>query len=471
MENANEPGPEESGYLHDQGGEVWPAAEAATGRGKSRRSQGGSGQNRWLWVWIGGALHLGALAILGLVLWHRYQPASEPDEKPVKSNIKVVKRGSRIDDGGSRLENRRSRIEDRGSKMEKNPSRSSTLEPPSSKRPAETQDIVGEIRSLTGHSDAVVSVAYFPDGHQALSGSYDGTLRIWDLETGQELRILGKVAGKILSVAISPDGRYALSGGEDRLVHLWDVENSQELFAFPGHLSYVTTVAFSPDGRYALSGGHDQALRLWDVEAQKAVPVVNRHAGLIRCVAFDPFATSSNGKEKELRALSCSSEDGTMRLWNVKKGRDPHRWKPPRAAVWSVAWGPAPSTLPPVANAGGPAHPGSPRGDGQKVRGSLALVGSSDGMVRLWDVESWRELRQFPGHKAAVTSVAISPDGRRALTGSEDFTIRLWDLESGEELRRFTRETIVATVAFSPDGRRALSGEFDRNLHLWGLPP
>jgi WD40 repeat protein len=456
METSNEPGPEDFGSFQVEG----KATSAST-----RRATRGPGQKRWLWIGLGGALHLGALAILGFYLWQRYQPAREAEEKRPsleKSGLKVAKSRSRIDNGGSRLERHRPQT--------------SSLDPPSSSSPKESinapepPDIVGEIRTLEGHTDAVLSAAFFPDGRHGLSGSYDGTVRIWNLETGQELSALGKARGKIFSVAISPDGHYALSAGEDWLVHLWDVENvenSKELFAFQGHLSYITTVAFSADGRYAISGGQDRVLRLWDVEARKGFPVINRHAGLIRCVAYDPFAIDSDEKADQLRALSCSGEDGTLRLWNVKKGKELHHWKPPRGEVWTVAWGPAPDSAPSPQ----PGNSGSqPRGDGRRLKKSRALVGSSDGLVRLWDVESWRELRAFPGHKEPVSCVAISPDGRRGLTGSEDKTIRLWDLETGEELCRFSRETVVTSVAFSPDGRQALSGEFDKNLHLWGLP-
>jgi WD40 repeat protein len=451
MENSPELGPEEFASLQDEGG--------ATKLPPTRRTTRGSGQKRWSWLILGGALHLGALAILGFYLWQRYYPASEEEEKrpaQEKSAPKVTRR-PKIDDGGSRLENRGARVGDRGSKIDKNVSQSSVLDLPTSTVPTESQDIVGEIRALEGHTDALASVAFFPDGRRGLSGSFDGTLRIWNLETGEEVRTLGTTKGKIYGVAISPDGRSALSGGEDLLIHLWDVDNSKEVFELRGHLGFLTAVAFSVDGQYAISGGGDRMLRLWDLEAQKLLPGICRHNGLVRSVAFDPVVGPSAGKEGGLRALSCSSEDGTMRLWNVKKGKELKRWKAPGAQVWSVAWGLAPS----------PPKPGT---QGAGLGKSRALVGTSDGKVRLWDVEAWRELQVFSGHRSEVTSVAISPDGTRGLSGSQDRTIRLWDLETGEELSRFTREAIVASVVFSPDGRRALSGEFDNKLHVWGLP-
>ena len=101
--------------------------------------------------------------------------------------------------------------------------------------------------------------------------------------------------------------------------------------------------------------------------------------------------------------------------------------------------------------------------DGRKV-----LTGSADKTARLWDAASGRELRQFTGHTGSVSSVAFSPDGRTVLTGSEDVTARLWDAVSGVELRQFRGHTdIVWSVAFSPDNRTVLTGSRDKTARLW----
>src|SRR5439155_6341691 len=92
-----------------------------------------------------------------------------------------------------------------------------------------------EIRRFLGHKDSVVAVAFSPNGRSALSGSWDGTVRLWDLETGKELRRFTGHSGAVDSVALSPDGRRALSGGNDRTVRLWEVETGKELRRFAGH--------------------------------------------------------------------------------------------------------------------------------------------------------------------------------------------------------------------------------------------
>ncbi|MGD0089819.1 MAG: protein kinase [Planctomycetota bacterium] len=102
--------------------------------------------------------------------------------------------------------------------------------------------------------------------------------------------------------------------------------------------------------------------------------------------------------------------------------------------------------------------------------GKLALSGSWDRTLKLWDVATGRELRTFSGHNGAVRSVAFSPDGKVALSGSDDETLKLWDVGTGRALRTLSGHTdLVYDVAFSPDGKLALSASFNQPLKLWDL--
>ncbi len=102
--------------------------------------------------------------------------------------------------------------------------------------------------------------------------------------------------------------------------------------------------------------------------------------------------------------------------------------------------------------------------------GRLAAFASADKTVRLWDVESNREVRRCIGHTASLWCVAFSPDGKRLLSGGKDATLRLWDTATGREVRKFEgHDDLVSCLAFAPDGKRALSGGFDGEVHLWDL--
>src|SRR5262249_41862731 len=116
-----------------------------------------------------------------------------------------------------------------------------------------------QLRQFPGHQEGIAAVAVTPDGLRALSGAFDRTLRLWDLDNGQELRRFEGHTEPVLSVAVSPDGRRALSASLDKTVRLWDVHSGQELRRFDGFPTGVTGVAFSPDGkRFAASYGFEQ---------------------------------------------------------------------------------------------------------------------------------------------------------------------------------------------------------------------
>ena len=132
------------------------------------------------------------------------------------------------------------------------------------------------IRTLQGTS-GVLAVALTADGRRALSGSWDKTLRLWDLGTGQTLRTLEGHTGTVSALALSPDGRRALSGSHDETLRLWDLGTGQTLRTLEGHTGLVLAVALSPDGRRALSGSSDRTLRLWDLGTGQTLHTLEGH--------------------------------------------------------------------------------------------------------------------------------------------------------------------------------------------------
>jgi WD40 repeat protein len=293
-----------------------------------------------------------------------------------------------------------------------------------------------EVFVQLGHTNMVSSVAISPDSRYALSGSHDFTLKLWDVNSGREIRTFQGHSGFVNSVVFSPDTMYALSGSFDKTLKLWDVSNGREIRTFEGHKGPVTSVAFSPDGRYALSGGGD--LKLWDIKTGGEVRTFEGSFGSVSSVAFSP-----DGRY----ALSGSTRN-PLKLWDVNTGREIRTFQAHSKGVKSVAISPD---------------------------GRYALSGSYDPLnkdysLRLWDIDTGNEIRTFLGHKGRVSSVAISPDGKYVLSGSQDNTLKLWDINTGNEIR--TIQGFSTCAVFSPDGRYVLSGTVDNYLYtlkLWDV--
>jgi WD40 repeat protein len=108
-------------------------------------------------------------------------------------------------------------------------------------------------------------VAFSPDGKTVVSGSYDKTLRVWDVASGQSLRTLEGHGESVDAVAFSPDGKTVVSGSSDSTLRVWDVATGQSLPMLTGHTGAVYAVAFSSDGKTVVSGSHDGTLRVWPI--------------------------------------------------------------------------------------------------------------------------------------------------------------------------------------------------------------
>jgi WD40 repeat protein/serine/threonine protein kinase len=302
-----------------------------------------------------------------------------------------------------------------------------------------------ELRRFEGHAHPVQGVAFSPDGRRVLSCAADATLRSWEVATGDEIARFEGHAGPVMGVAFSPDGRRAVSGGVDGTVRLWDTAAGKEVQPLAGPPCRAWKVTFSPDGGHVLVAGSDGVVRVWDVARGKETCRFQGHTDMVASLALSPDGRRalSNSEVDDWHVPQPDNGDrtGSWRLWDVATGKEVHRLSAPPMG-WGAAFSP----------------------DGRR-----ALTGCRE-QVLLWDVESGGQLRSLDGHTEFVTSVAFSPDGDRALSGSWDDTVRLWDVGRGTELRCFKGHTRpIRGVAFSPDGRQAVSGSEDGTVRLWNL--
>jgi WD40 repeat protein len=146
-----------------------------------------------------------------------------------------------------------------------------------------------EIAVLSGHGGRVASAMFSPDGRRVVTGSYDGTARIWDTATGKTITVLGGGAGVVVTRAtFSPDGRRVVTASMDNVAQLWDTETGKTITLFRGHADYLVSATFSPDGRRVLTGSEDKTARIWDIETGKTVNVFDGHSDIVVSAAFSP---------------------------------------------------------------------------------------------------------------------------------------------------------------------------------------
>ncbi len=297
---------------------------------------------------------------------------------------------------------------------------------------------------LGGHEGLIACLAFSLDGNRIVSGGHDGTIRIWDTNTGQCLRVLEGHLDGVQSLALSADGGRLVSLSSIDL-RLWDtgtgqtlklLENSEEWDPETGelidfsewHPDGASSVAISADGRWIVSAG--TTLRVWDSENLELRVVLEGHSNQVQKLCF-----SEDGNN-----IVSASDDGSIRVWDIKQG----------SCVRCLE-----ENFYPEAVALG-------------ADGTLA-VGAKEA-IHIFDLRTANRLLTLEGHRSSVTALALNADGTRLISGSYDKSLRVWDLRTGDCLRVQTNLNMrIRTVALSADGTRAISSGGDRDVWIWDV--
>jgi WD40 repeat protein len=348
------------------------------------------------------------------------------------------------------------------------------------------------------HEKGVQALAYSPDGKLLASGGADGFLRLLNINTGKgKFALKGHGGSDITSLSFAAGGKVLASGGGDGTIHIWDTTGAtlRPRTVLEGHATRVTGIAFGPDGKALASGSYDWTVRLWELAGTKVArkPVMKGHLSAVYALAFSP----------EGKSLASGGADTTARIWDVTlpEPRSRNVIKGDAFQIYSMAYTPD-NKLALVGNnvlfrtwepvTGKPArkfegHAGAISSIALSGDGRHAVTACSDKTARVWDMRTGNDLRKPMGHEVAPSSAAISPDGTRGLSAGggylldekgrlvikdgayvyTDCRVRYWDISTGDEIHNFSNYTKpVYTVAFAPDGKSAASGGADGTIRL-----
>lgn len=286
---------------------------------------------------------------------------------------------------------------------------------------------------LDGHEHPIVRcVAVLPDNRHVLTGSDDYSIRLWDLETGREVRRFDH-DGLVKQLALLPDGKHFLSASHDTTVRMWNIESGEEVRRFEDHTDYVSGVAVTADGRFALTGAYDKTLRLWDVNTGDVVHILEGHTG--RVTAID---ISSDGRYGVSAAVD---DDATVRVWDLETGAELQRFSGHKSWVYSIAFSP----------------------DGQR-----AISGEENGVVIVWDLEEGLLWKQSGGW-GRVRSARFLGESRAIFSGSNRMLV-MADVESGRVIARMSAWGDHMDFALMPNGQRVVTVGKDRFVRLLMMP-
>jgi len=297
------------------------------------------------------------------------------------------------------------------------------------------------IRTLTGHTDYTTAACFSPDSKYILSGSYDNTLKLWDVSSGKEIKTFTGHTARVNSVDISPDGKYAVSGAENKVIIYWDIKEGKEIKEIVLNVdpekNPIYSVCFSPDGKSAVLGLKSGWVGTIDLKSGNRTKTFFGHKSEVKSACFSP-----DGKY-----VLTGSYDKTMKLWEVKSEKLKHSFLFGYSTdydklVTSVCF---------------------------SRDGRYALAGSADDAIYLYNIESLKEINIFTGHKGNVNSVCFTPNGKYFISGSDDGTVKLWKIEGRNEIKTlYPDEAYVQAVDISPDGKFALSVH-GKSIKVWDI--
>jgi len=290
-------------------------------------------------------------------------------------------------------------------------------------------------QALKGHTKPVTGVAFSPDGKTLASGSADGTVKLWNAQTGELQQTHEEAGAEIHGLAFAPDGKTLAIG----VVHQGGEGYAALLDLAAGKLgdakrklaeNNITSVAFSPDGKTVAVGNVSNSLNLWDAESGTLKKALEGQGIQTRALVFSP-----DGK-----TLVGGGWGKTVKVWNLETG-DLTELSGNDSEIEAVAYA----------------------GDGH----TMASVGM-DNTLRLWDVPTKALRQSLTTGNDLATSVAFSPDGKLVVGGSGS-DVKLWDAASGAPGQSFTDDTPATALAFAPDGQTVASGCQDGTVKLWTI--
>jgi len=314
--------------------------------------------------------------------------------------------------------------------------------------------------NLTGHGWEVQIVEFSPDGQTLASGSHDGSIKLWEVASGEVLNTLEGHYYSVISLAFSPDGSILASGGWGKKINLWNlttgaliktwsidpyialdlefspdgsslvvgrsewdgnwgtpqtntlnllnISNGDVIKNFTGHTNAVSSVLFSEDGAWIASGSWDKTVKIWNVTTGNELYSLENHTLIVSSITLSPDGLT----------LASSSFDKNVNIWNISSGELLEQITIPDQEIWSVAFSDNNSIL--AAAVGNLGYVPKPN------RFWESFGDMQNASIQLWDISNKELLETLTGHDHTIESIDFSPDGAVLASGSWDWTIKLW---------------------------------------------
>ncbi|WP_411132975.1 NB-ARC domain-containing protein [Streptomyces sp. C10] len=347
-------------------------------------------------------------------------------------------------------------------------------------------------RTLTGHTNAVRAVAIAPDDTWIATASDDGTVRIWDVASGNCTATLSGHTDSVHAVAIAPDGTWIATASPDKTIRTWDVA-SGNCTAMLVHPCPMRAVGIAPDGTWVASAGDDGVVRLIDITSGQCTATLSGHTAAVHSVAISPDGTW---------IVSASPDEG-VRIWNTSTGTCTGTLPDHILHVRAVAIAPDSTWFVTGGDSGVAIWGGAARRTckafltGRNTtsiaiapHGRWLAIADRYGVVQVWNIPEGQRFATdedrppgvweigtsshagtLTGHVGGVLSVAIATGGGWLATSGEDMSVHIRDSAVRGHMPGAPprASTYTPCLAIAPDGRWLAAGSGNGAVQLWDI--
>lgn len=328
---------------------------------------------------------------------------------------------------------------------------------------------VREQNRLEGHTDAVRSVNFSPDGQTIATASEDNTIRLWSLD-GRELKRLTRQNQVFRSVHFSPNSKMIAAISSDNTLNVWQLDG--RLITLKGQDNedhFMSSLCFSADSQKIVAPGQNNTVNLWSTSGEK-LKILRGHKFAVWSISCSP-----NGN-----TIATADQEGIIKIWSMD-GQELKTFRASEQSIFGVSFSPDGQA---IATAGGDTTVKLWNLAGEELKtlgrhdnyvasvtfshdGRTIASTSADSTIKLWSVDG-QELKTLKGHSDSVFSASFSPDGEAIASASGDNTVKLWSVD--DQAKTFTgHRDSLRSVSFSPDGTVIASAGDDKTIRLWNL--
>ena len=290
------------------------------------------------------------------------------------------------------------------------------------------------IRTILAHKNAVSSILISSDNQLLITGSYDKSIKIWELSTGQIIDTLQGHSEAITCLAISNDNKTLISGSRDKTIRFWYLKQKKVVKTFggwfSGHSQAMISVVIDSKNNVLLSASADNLIKIWDLKQSKEIKEINCKSGQITSLAINQnqgyFCNS--GLEKQIR------------IRNTKTG-EVIRSLRGDSGVTSLTF---------------------------SKDGKFLATGEINRQIKIFDMTTGKIIKTFLGHTDRISSLIFSTDSKQLISVGWDSNIKVWDIAKEIELETLTaHKDRILSLAITSDGRNIISGSSDRSIRIW----